>query len=199
MGYIIVNANYTKEIWANSLKELSKTQTLKKITVQSLAQHCRLNRGTFYYHFKDINDLICWIFEHDILNYFQEAIEKEWTHNTYHFLSVIKANCSFYNQALDIETYYNLRNMLYTMNYNAAVSIIEHALNGRYISDTARKFIAEFYAHAFTETNIKYIRDGARISPEKMLQYYYDLSEPGLLIAIDSFVAHEDEWGMKPF
>ena len=67
----------TKKALAASLKKLSGRKSLDKITVIDLAEDCEINRQTFYYHFKDIFDLVEWIFkcwlqkghEKDIWNY----------------------------------------------------------------------------------------------------------------------------------
>jgi AcrR family transcriptional regulator len=53
----------TKNLLADSLKNLMKTKPLPKITVQELVNGCRLNRRTFYYHFKDIYDILEWIYK----------------------------------------------------------------------------------------------------------------------------------------
>ena len=58
----MANSNITKKALAESLKELGSTRILDKITVADITEHCGVNRQTFYYHFKDILDLIEWIF-----------------------------------------------------------------------------------------------------------------------------------------
>lgn len=48
----------TKRSFENSLAELSKQKPLNKITVKMLCEHAQLSRNAFYFHYKDINDLI---------------------------------------------------------------------------------------------------------------------------------------------
>ncbi len=36
--------------------------TLNKITVKEIVNRCGVNRQTFYYHFRDIYDLLDWMF-----------------------------------------------------------------------------------------------------------------------------------------
>lgn len=40
----------TKKLIAMSLKELCKTNPLRKITIRDIVEHCDINRSTFYYH-----------------------------------------------------------------------------------------------------------------------------------------------------
>ena len=46
---------------ANSLKELMSTQSLEKLSVSDITNHCSLHRQTFYYHFDDKYELLDWI------------------------------------------------------------------------------------------------------------------------------------------
>ena len=50
----------TKRALVASLKDLLAEKPLDKITVTDLTEHCGVNRMTFYYHFKDIYDLVEW-------------------------------------------------------------------------------------------------------------------------------------------
>ncbi|MBQ1544859.1 MAG: TetR family transcriptional regulator, partial [Clostridia bacterium] len=51
----------TERAIAAALKKLLQQKTLNKITISDLANECGINRMTFYYHFKDIYDLIEWM------------------------------------------------------------------------------------------------------------------------------------------
>ena len=50
----------TKRALEQSLKNLLLKKPLTKITVADIADDCGINRMTFYYHFKDIYDLVEW-------------------------------------------------------------------------------------------------------------------------------------------
>ena len=52
--------NNTKQILEESLKKLMLKKPLDKITIRDLTEDCGISRMTFYYHFKDIYDLIEW-------------------------------------------------------------------------------------------------------------------------------------------
>ena len=44
-----------------SLKKLLLQKPLNKITISDIAEDCGISRMTFYYHFKDIYDLVEWV------------------------------------------------------------------------------------------------------------------------------------------
>ena len=50
----------TKRALEQSLKNLLLKKPLTKITINDIAEDCGINRITFYYHFKDIYDLVEW-------------------------------------------------------------------------------------------------------------------------------------------
>ena len=57
----MTNTNSTKLALEASLKKLLTTKSLDKITINDLTADCGISRMAFYYHFKDIYDLVEWI------------------------------------------------------------------------------------------------------------------------------------------
>lgn len=54
-------SNATKRILAMSLKKLLSSRSLDGITIQDLVDDAEVSRKTFYYHFRDVYDLLEWI------------------------------------------------------------------------------------------------------------------------------------------
>ena len=62
--------NTTKIALEDSLKRLLLRKPLDKITITDITTDCGISRMTFYYHFKDIYDLVEWCcFWQDLLRY----------------------------------------------------------------------------------------------------------------------------------
>ena len=55
----------TRQSFAASLKKLASIQPLSKVTVSALFDDIGFNRNTFYYHFRDIYDLLHWTLEQE--------------------------------------------------------------------------------------------------------------------------------------
>lgn len=51
-------SGFTKEIIVKTLFELLNEKPLAKITVKDIVERCGVNRNTFYYHFRDISDVV---------------------------------------------------------------------------------------------------------------------------------------------
>ena len=62
----------SKEIFADTLLELSQKKTVDKITVQQIVDESGLSLQTFYNHFKDKADLILWVHK----SKFEELLSK---------------------------------------------------------------------------------------------------------------------------
>lgn len=62
----------TKKAFAASLKKQMEKKSLSKITVSEIAADCNVNRKTFYYHFKDIYDLLQWMLEQEAIQVVKE-------------------------------------------------------------------------------------------------------------------------------
>lgn len=67
MKHEIASLN-TKHALSAALKELMNVKPLSKITVSELIRICEVNRKTFYYHFRDIYDLLNWTLQQEAVN-----------------------------------------------------------------------------------------------------------------------------------
>ncbi len=60
-----MTSQLTKRALEESFKRQLSTKPFSKITIADIAQDCGISRMTFYYHFKDIYDLMEWSLEED--------------------------------------------------------------------------------------------------------------------------------------
>ena len=56
-----------KRVLAPTLKEMAEKKSLSKITINDLTQACDVSRQTFYNNFKDIYDLVEWIYLKEVV------------------------------------------------------------------------------------------------------------------------------------
>ena len=56
----------TKQAFADALIRLMKLKSYDKISTSEIIKEAGASRRTFYYHFQDKQDLICWYFDKDI-------------------------------------------------------------------------------------------------------------------------------------
>lgn len=58
-------SGFTKEIIVQTLMVLLNEKPLGKITVKDIVERCGVNRNTFYYHFRDIPDVVEYIMKRE--------------------------------------------------------------------------------------------------------------------------------------
>ncbi len=57
------DSSITKQALASSLKKLMQSESFNNIKIADICDGCKLNRKSFYYHFRDKYDLLNWIFD----------------------------------------------------------------------------------------------------------------------------------------
>ena len=65
------DSNITKRALAQAMKELMAAHPFSKISVGDICEVCGMNRKSFYYHFRDKQDLVNWIFESEFVETLQ--------------------------------------------------------------------------------------------------------------------------------
>lgn len=90
-----------KQEIARNLKELCETESLEAIRVSGLCARCGISRGTFYYHFIDLYDLMGWIFETELAGPAEARIRAGEQAGLSEFcLNILLNSRSFYRKAL---------------------------------------------------------------------------------------------------
>jgi probable dihydroxyacetone kinase regulator len=185
--------NLTKKHIAEGLKALSGKKRLEKVTVADIISECDISRGTFYYHFKDVDDVIRWIFKSEVVDFCHEAVAKIWSENVYYIFDIFFRDGGFYRQAIQIVGFNNLKQYIYELNYGAFVNIIDSYEKGVLLEPEEKRVIAEFYTDAFVEMYEHYIKEENKIEPKKMVQYCFDLTEPNIFHSVDLFLKRHDK------
>lgn len=70
----MADSNITKQALADSMKGLLQERDFEKISVSDICERCRMNRKSFYYHFRDKYDLVNWIFDTEFIELNQENV-----------------------------------------------------------------------------------------------------------------------------
>ena len=67
----MADSNITKQALSNALKELLAERPFEKSSVSDICQKCSMNRKSFYYHVRDKDDLVNWIFDTEFITLMQ--------------------------------------------------------------------------------------------------------------------------------
>lgn len=90
----------TKELLADSFRELAVKKPVSKITVTGIAEKCGMTPQTFYNHFADKYALIAWIYSTDMRNGMRSRSEEGWRSALAERVAYFARNRDFITNAL---------------------------------------------------------------------------------------------------
>lgn len=162
----------TKNAIAMSLKKIVSEKSLSKITINDITDDCGINRMTFYYHFRDIYDLIEWIFVQNT----EKVLEDKKTYDTWqqgilNILKAIEENRDFILNVYSFIGRERIEFYLYKIVYSLIIDVIKEKCIGMIVGDEDMKFIGDFYKYAIVGTILNWINNGMRESPDKIVNH----------------------------
>ena len=134
-------ANTTKQALEESLKHMLLKKPLDKITIRDITEDCGVSRMAFYYHFKDIYDLVEWACIEDA----SKALQGKKTYETWQE---------------------QMERFLYQLTYGLIRGVVEEQSRGTAVSEEDKSFIAEFYKYSFVGVMLDWIRQGMTDDPQ---------------------------------
>ena len=148
----------TKRALEASLKNLLLKKPLSKITINDITEDCGINRMTFYYHFKDIYDLIEWSCIEDA----KKALEGKKTYETWQqgFLQIFEAvqeNRPFILNVYRSVSREQVEIYLYKLTYDLLIGVVNERSAGMNIREDDKEFIANFYKYAFVGVMLDWV------------------------------------------
>ena len=160
----------TKRALVASLKDLLAEKPLDKITVTDLTEHCGVNRMTFYYHFKDIYDLVEWA----CIENATRALAGQKTYDTWQqgFLQLFKAvqdNKPFIMNVYHSVSREQVENYLYKVTYDLLEGVVEEQAQGMSVRDEDKAFIATVYKYAFVGLMLDWIKNDMKGDPQLLV------------------------------
>ena len=160
----------TKRALEQSLKNLLLKKPLTKITINDIAEDCGINRMTFYYHFKDIYDLVEWSCQEDA----SKALAGNKTYETWQqgFLQLFKAvqdNKPFIMNVYHSVSREQVENYLYKLTYDLLEGVVEEQAAGMSVRSEDKAFIANVYKYAFVGLMLDWIKHDMKGEPKQII------------------------------
>lgn len=162
------DSNITKRALAAALKGLMEHQSLQKISVGQICAACGMNRKSFYYHFRDKQDLVYWIFRTEFLENVQpEASSDGWSLLT-DVCRYLYEERDFYREALSAQGQNSLRECLHTWVNPLLLEMAAHLFQDCSPEDLA--FCLHFYSDAFLTSMVHWLSQANPDTPEAYVQ-----------------------------
>ena len=158
-----MDAASAKTALAQAMQRLLCTTSFSKISVSQLCAECGVNRKSFYYHFKDKYDLICWIFEADSSRWIADhGASSDWD-ALLEMLKYLDENRVFYAKILRIEGQNSFREYL----AKSIVDTVQLYYNEQIDSRSDLEFLSHFLAGALLLTVLEWMLSPAPDSPQE--------------------------------
>ena len=166
-------SNITKKALASSLKKILSKKEFNKITINDITEDCGVNRQTFYYHFKDIYDLLEWIYTNEVIGKIKNLETDNPTENwqqefLYVFEYIIENKKFVYNIYYSVSRSFFL-NFVYQQTNLVLTKAVNEKSKNMNIDEKNKKFIADFYKYAFVGLVQEWIENGMEENPEEII------------------------------
>ena len=163
--------NTTKAALEESLKRLLLKKPLDKITITDITTDCGISRMAFYYHFKDIYDLVEWSCVEDGTKALQgKKTSESWTEGLTQIFEAVLENKPFIMNVYRNVDRERIENYLFKLTYDLIVGVVEEKSKGLNITEEDKKFIADFYKYGFVGIMLEWIREGKKENIEDLVR-----------------------------
>lgn len=157
------NTNATKISLGESLKKLMRTKRLEKITIQDLTADCGVSRMAFYYHFKDIYDLVEWVCMEDGKRALQDKKTCDtWQEGISRIFEAVLENKEFIVNVCRSLGRERVERYLYRFTYDIVRDVVEEKCRGAELSEKQKDSITDFYKYGFVGTVLNWIDHGMK-------------------------------------
>ena len=178
----------TKRALEQSLKNLLLKKPLTKITVGDITDDCGINRMTFYYHFKDIYDLVEWSCLEDA----KRALDEKKTYDTWQqgLLQILKAvqeNKPFILNVYRCVHREQVEKYLQPLVDQLLLNVINEEAAGITVRDEDKQFIAQVYSYMFIGLMLDWIKDDMREDPQQIVEKLSKLIKGSVSVALSRF------------
>ena len=178
----------TKRALEQSLKNLLLKKPHTKITVGDIADDCGINRMTFYYHFKDIYDLVEWSCLEDAKHALDEKKTYEtWQQGLLQIFEAVKENKPFILNVYRCVHREQVEKYLQPLVDQLILGVINEETGNMTIRDEDKQFIAQIYSYIFIGLMLDWIKDDMREDPQPLVDRLARLIKGSMSEALSRF------------
>ena len=160
----------TKRALEQSLKNLLLKKPLTKITISDITEDCGMNRMTFYYHFKDIYDLVEWACLEDG----RRALENNrgydtWQQGLLQIFEAVRENKPFVMNVYRCVHQEQVEKYIKPLVDRLVLEIIEEEIGTMTVQDVDKAFLARVYSYVFVGLMLDWIKEDMRQDPREIV------------------------------
>ncbi len=178
---------FTKRELGNSLKTLLQDRPLNRITVADITGRCGVNRQTFYYHFKNIYELLGWIYTTEALGTIENCKSYEtWQEGLSLIFSYVRENRPFCLNTYRSLGREHLENFLNQTARHLLMAVLEEIPESAAASEETKEFIVNYHASGFTSLLLEWLKEGTDPEPSQIVGKLSRLMEGHFAMALSN-------------
>ena len=178
----------TKRALEQSLKNLLQQKPLSKITISDITEDCGISRMTFYYHFKDIYDLVEWACAEDAARALQNKKTYDtWQQGFVQIFHAVRENKVFVMNVYRCVNREQVEKYLVPLTDQLIMGVITERAAGMTVREADQQFIAQVYSYAFVGIMLDWIRDDMRADPEELVNRLAMVIHGGITQVLERF------------
>lgn len=164
-------SSFTKKEIISTFFQLLEQKPLSKITVKNIVEACGINRNTFYYYYKDIYDLV-----DDIFNFETEKVTSQnpvhghWQEGCLQSMHYLVDHSMIIHNVFNSISLEAIKAYLFKVAHRLLITFSENVTEGKFLPEEDKRFIADFYSHAFVGIFLDWIRGGMKQEPEMFIE-----------------------------
>lgn len=186
-------AQYTRKAILATLTDMLRKMPLDKITVSAIVSACEISPNTFYYHFRDIYDLLEMWLQEIKKKYLIEPLEQSgWKEATRCFLRVMKDNADIVYHLFDSLSRERMERYVFDGQDDMFYDFVCSKAAGCQLDEETLRYIAEYASYAIIgfilkfvwhrmesdiDTNVDKIGNMIEGSVDWAIKYFAELSE----------------------
>ncbi len=171
----------TKNAMKASLKKLIQKKPLSKITISDITTDCDISRMTFYYHFKDIYDLVEWCILSDADATAEGNILCDtWENEFKTIFKIAKLNKPFYIALFHSMDRKLLEKYIFRYTSKIAARIVEESTVNIAATEENKARLAEYYSYSLTGSVICWATGDMQENPDHIVDYLSILFRGGI-------------------
>lgn len=171
-----------------SLKKLLLKKPLDKITINDLTTDCGISRMAFYYHFKDIYDLVEWSCLEDATQALQgKKTYETWQEGLQQIFEAVLENKPFIMNVYHSVSREQIETYLFHLTHDLLYGVVQEKAKGTGISEADQSFIADFYKYSFTGVMLDWIKDGMKVDYHMIAEKMHRTMEGNVVNSIRNF------------
>ena len=181
-------SDLTKRALEQSLKNLLLQKPLHKITISDIADNRGINRMAFYYHFKDIYDLVEWVCLEDAKKALADNKTYEtWQQGFVRIFDAVRENKPFIMNVYRCVSREQVEKYLTPLTDDLLMGVINELSAGMVVRAEDKAFIAQVYSYAFVGLMLDWIKDEMKQDPETLVNRFALVIQDDVSCALNRF------------